>query len=50
MSEKWQLFQGNGQRREGVTEILKNLEPPPWRKFGNPEDLAKKAEEIRKNG
>jgi MoxR-like ATPase len=46
MSEDWQLFQGNGQQREGVTEILKNLEPPPWRKFGKSEDLEKNASEI----
>ena len=46
MSEDWQLFQGNGQQREEVTEILKNLEPPPWREFGKPEDLAKNASEI----
>jgi len=44
MSENWQLFQENGQRREGVTEILENLEPPPWRKFGNPEYLTENTE------
>ena len=47
MSKNWQLFQGNGQRQEGVIEILKSLEPPPWRKFGKPEELEKNASQIR---
>lgn len=46
MTENWQLFQGNGQRQESTMEILKNLEPPPWRKFGKPEDLTQNAAEI----
>lgn len=39
MSDNWQLFQGNGQRQKNVTEILSNLDPPPWRQFGKKEDL-----------
>lgn len=46
MTENWQLFQGNGQRQDRAMEILKELEPPPWRKFGKPEDLNKNASEI----
>jgi MoxR-like ATPase len=35
----WRLFQGTGELQQGVEEKLKSLEPPPWRKFGNPEDV-----------
>ncbi|MDJ0580696.1 MoxR family ATPase [Crocosphaera sp.] len=46
MTEDWHLFRGNGQQREKATEILKNLEPPPWRKFGQWSDL-ENSQEIR---
>ncbi|MEL6439085.1 MAG: AAA family ATPase [Cyanobacteria bacterium J06621_8] len=31
----WKLFLGNGQHNSDAKEILKTLEPPPWRKFGD---------------
>ena len=36
----WHLFQGNGKRKKGVQEKLKNLDPPPWRQFGSPKDIS----------
>ena len=37
ISRKWS-------KKRRITEILQNLEPPPWRKFGKPEDLSKNTE------
>ncbi len=46
MSEDWQLFQGNGQKQAKAREIVQQLEPPPWRKFGKAEDLTENAAAI----
>lgn len=35
----WHFFHGNGEQLEGVEEKFKNLEPPPWRRFGKIEDI-----------
>ncbi|MEM7579536.1 MAG: MoxR family ATPase [Cyanobacteria bacterium P01_A01_bin.80] len=35
----WRFFHGNGKRLESVEEKFKNLEPPPWRRFGKIEDI-----------
>ena len=35
----WHFFHGNGKQLEGVEEKFKNLEPPPWRRFGKIEDI-----------
>ncbi|NJN07461.1 MAG: AAA domain-containing protein [Richelia sp. RM1_1_1] len=31
----WRLFLGNGQQNQEANKHLENLEPPPWRQFGN---------------
>ena len=35
----WHLFQGNGIKEKGVEKKLLNIEPPPWRKFGETTDI-----------
>lgn len=35
----WHLFQGNGKREKGVEKKLLNIEPPPWRKFGEKTEI-----------
>lgn len=35
----WHLFQGNGKREKGVEKKLLNIEPPPWRKFGDKTEI-----------
>lgn len=34
----WRFFHGDGQQREDKKNKLENLEPPPWRRFGQEED------------
>lgn len=36
--DNWQFFHGDGKQRN-ITDNLKNLEPPPWRRFGKKEDI-----------
>ena len=35
----WHLFQGNGIKEKGVEKKLLNIEPPPWRNFGDGTDI-----------
>ncbi|AFY58462.1 MoxR-like ATPase [Rivularia sp. PCC 7116] len=35
----WHFFRGNGKQLQGVEEKFKQLEPPPWRRFGKNEDI-----------
>ena len=35
----WRFFHGNGKQLKGVENKLKNLEPPPWRRFSKIEDI-----------
>lgn len=35
----WHLFQGNGERQEGIEQKVFNIESPPWRKFGHKTDI-----------
>ena len=35
----WHLFQGNGIKEKGVEKKLLNIEPPPWRNFGDETDI-----------
>ncbi|KST64956.1 AAA family ATPase [Mastigocoleus testarum] len=35
----WRFFHGNGKQLKGVEDKLKNLEPPPWRRFSKIEDI-----------
>lgn len=39
MANDWRFFHGNGIQKEDVKKKLKELEPPPWRKFGKKEDI-----------
>lgn len=36
----WHFFHGNGKQLKGVEDKLKNLEPPPWRRFSKIEYIA----------
>ena len=36
--DDWQFFHGDGKQRD-LADKLKNLEPPPWRRFGKKEDI-----------
>ncbi|MDJ0682277.1 MAG: MoxR family ATPase [Xenococcaceae cyanobacterium MO_167.B52] len=36
---KWRLFYGKGQKNQQATEILKKLDPPPWRVFGDQSEV-----------
>ena len=35
----WQFFHGNGEQKKNLEEKLKELKPPPWRRFGKKEDI-----------
>ena len=35
----WRFFHGNGKQLKGIEDKLKNLEPPPWRRFSNIDDI-----------
>ena len=35
----WRFFHGDGKEKQDVVEKLKDLEPPPWRRFGREEDI-----------
>jgi MoxR-like ATPase len=41
----WYLFEGKGQRKDNINDIkklrkkIKEIDAPPWRKFGNEDDL-----------
>ena len=35
----WRFFQGNGEQKKNVEEKLKELKPPPWRRFGKEKDI-----------
>ncbi len=34
----WRFFHGNG-KQKNIQDKLKNLQPPPWRRFGKEEDI-----------
>ena len=38
-NKEWKLFFGNGKKNPKGNERLKQLEPPPWRKFGDENKL-----------
>ena len=44
IQKDWRLFFGNGQRNEEGNKQLKELEPPPWRQFGDRTDIAVNSE------
>ncbi len=44
---KWHLFHGNGQLNENAQERLYNLQPPPWRQFGDRGEMSLEANDFR---